>query len=166
MAALPGTPVGFALQSRLQRSSPAAHSTSELGVFSEPPKKRPPSASIGRAAASASVHSRSKPHHRSALVEAANRGPLSFEVSPPPPQSTAVAPEEWTFYELAGQRQAVVITGAAESRPNYRVFPSTRPSSRSDVLQLSKTLDHMLADAGTSSGEALRSRALSPNHLP
>ena len=54
---------------------------------------------------------------------------------------------------------------AGRARYRYRVFPATRPSSRSEVLQLGRALDRMLEAAGESTAEALNAWDLTFSEL-
>jgi hypothetical protein len=73
----------------------------------------------------------------------------------PPPTEI---PVEFHIYDLASDRQPALLLPAADGggrQSQYRIFPSTRPSSRSEVRLLAQALDRMLDEAGARTADAL-----------
>ena len=75
---------------------------------------------------------------------------LAVELPPPPEPPASEIPEEYHVYDLAGSRRSQPIIGTK------CLFPSTRPSNRSEVQHLARCLEGMLAEAGSSTLGALR----------
>lgn len=75
----------------------------------------------------------------------------------PPPPPPAALPEEYEIFDLAACGQAIEFRSPSRCcRAQYRVYPPTRPSTRSDVQQLAVVLEQMLDEAGTSTSLALK----------
>jgi hypothetical protein len=108
---------------------------------------------------------------RSALAAQAQQGSLAVEIPPPPPPPETEIPEEYFVFDLEANRRPVTLKdeladadgggggGGSDLLARYRIFPSTRPSSRSEVHLLAQVLERMLRQAGPRTSEALRACA-------
>lgn len=85
-------------------------------------------------------------------------GTLAVEIAPPEPPPSEI-PEEYRLYDLHATRRAATLVAASprgvQQTASYVVFPSTRPSNRSEVHHLARTLEAMLEKAGPRTAEAL-----------
>lgn len=114
---------------------------------------------------------------RSALAAQAQQGSLAVEIPPPPPPPETEIPEEYFVFDLEANRRPVTLKdeladadgggggGGSDLLARYRIFPSTRPSSRSEVHLLAQVLERMLRQAGPRTSEALRAWDLAFSEL-
>ena len=77
-------------------------------------------------------------------------GALAVELPPPPEPPPSEIPEEFCVYDaqLTGQQLPLASS-------KVKIFPTTKPSNRSEVVLLARCLEAMLAQAGTRTADAL-----------
>ena len=121
----------------------------------------------GRRRTSAPPHLLATAQHLAAVAPRQKHVPrtsakLAVDLPPPPAAATppvSEIPEEYHVYDMLESRQPVLL-GPDVPNPDqgrrYRIFPSTRPSNRSEVKHLARTVERMLEAAGPRTGEALQ----------
>lgn len=162
--------IGSALQARLQRPKSAAslrhfahvhvHTDGSLRTLPERAERvevssllDEESSTAPRLLAYAHKQAQQRPRpHPSPIAEQAARGPLAVKLPAPPLPPPTEVPEEYHVYDLIDERKVLSLG----DRSRYRIFPSTRPSNRSEVQHLGRALEQMLLRAGANSAEALR----------
>ena len=78
-------------------------------------------------------------------------GALAVELPPPPEPPPSEIPEEFCVYDAQLASQQLPLASS-----KVKIFPTSKPSNRSEVVLLARCLEAMLAQAGARTADALR----------